>query len=223
MHDMTKEVDGNSMRYNSDKIVYSNVPPSIVQDFFGLGTMCLNGYKALAEHYTLAAAKYPNAKAGNHSFPNWAKGQLFESFVIDSMLRHFLSYENGEAIDAEFGSHHLISVAWGAASLHHFFSNYELYKEFDDRKWVGFESGGDDTIINLILRVQTTKDIEVAIASSFQIFVNVLVLFEMVADVETFDESGLISQRVNKERLERVKQMKFEAAQVANKGENKNE
>lgn len=215
MHNMTTEIDGQSSRYNTDKIVYSNLPPSIVKEFFKEDRMCLDGLKALAEHYTLAAFKYPNVEAGNHSFPNWAKGHLFESFVIDSMFRHYLSYENGETIDVEFGSHHLISVAWGAAALHHFFSNYELYEDFDDRKWVGFDSGGDDTFINLILRIQTTQSIDEAIESSFKLFVNALVLFETVTDIQTFDENGLISQRVNKERIERIKQTQFSQVNTA--------
>jgi hypothetical protein len=217
MHNMTQEIDGKSSRYNNNKIVYSNLPPALLRDMHdNVGMQPYFGLNKLAEHYTLAAAKYPNASAGNHSFPNWAKGQLFEAFVIDSMYRHLYAYFHGEYIDPDFGSHHLVSVAWGAAALYHFFSYYELYKEFDDRKWVGFTLEGykdsdklkshHNLLITLLTIVQTSTDIPSILVALRDIFV------EALHKVETDYPTATIKYTVDIERLNKIQNTDYGTA-----------
>ncbi len=205
MHSMTNEIDGNSARYNSDKVVYTNIPPVLLSRLFGEDTFFIpyRPLNKLAEHYTLAAVKYPNADAGNnHSFPNWAKGQLFESFVIDSMYRHLMAYNSGELYDPDFGTHHLISVAWGAAALYQFFSYYDLYKSFDDRKWVGFDCSNSQSeeIMDYLTYVQTSDDIEGILTKLFSLFFSVLMLSE-----KDFAKDEPISYKVDAKRLEKIR------------------
>lgn len=205
MYSMTKEIDGNSARYNNNKVVYSNIPPVLLSRMFndGLSFIPYRPLNKLAEHFTLAEIKYPNAEAGNgHTFPNWAKGQLFESFVIDSMYRHLMAYNSGEVNDPDFGTHHLISVAWGAAVLYHFFSHYDLYKEFDDRKWVGFTNFGSrsESIMDYLTYVQTSDNIEGILTQLYSLFFSVLMLSE-----KDFDNSEPISYKVDAERLEKIR------------------
>lgn len=139
-----QDIGGGSARYNGNKIRMSYIPPAIVNDTIQYCnqndlSVPIRGMVKLAEHYSLGSAKYPDGPSVNgFTYPNWAKGQLFDSMLINSTLRHLYAYCNGEQYDADFGSHHLIAVAWGIACLHHQFVNFEAYKQFDDRMWVGF-------------------------------------------------------------------------------------
>lgn len=114
MYNMTQEVDGNSHRFNSGKIVMSNLPPGILSECIKrYNDLPIIGFEKLGEHYTLATAKYSDADAENgYTFPNWAKGQLIEAFLIDSAYRHLYAWLGKEEIDEDFGSHHLVAVAW---------------------------------------------------------------------------------------------------------------
>lgn len=210
MHDMTQEIDGQSNRFNSNKNSYSNLTPALLNRLFMYENIPYRALSMLAEHYTLAAMKYPNAKAGEHSFPNWAKGQLFESFVIDSMWRHLLAYNSGEKYDEDFGSHHLVSVAWGAAALFHFFSNYELYQKFDDRKWVGFNVPSGKGIQQLLLEIQTTTYVPFGISTSFELFFGALLEVE-----KELGDDVKISYKIDEKRLERIKNTNYGNAKTA--------
>jgi len=158
-----QDIGGGSARYNGNKIRMSYIPPAIVNDTIqycnqnGL-SVPIRGMVKLAEHYSLGSAKYPDGPSVNgFTYPNWAKGQLFDSMLINSTLRHLYAYCNGEQYDADFGSHHLIAVSWGIACLHHQFVNFEAYKQFDDRMWVNFsvESVEDNILSNLnIIQVE---------------------------------------------------------------------
>jgi len=213
MYDMIVEVDGHSSRFNSDKVVYSNIPPALLKRLFSKEVMFVPhlALNKLAEHYTLAESKYPNAEAGNgHTFPNWGKGQLFESFVIDSMYRHLMAYFAGERYDADFGTHHLISVAWGAACLFQFFTHYELYQSFDDRKWVGFYGPKYETIeaenlatvaFSNIPFIQTSQSLAELVEASFHLFLSVLYVAQ-----EDLMKDTTISFKVDAERLAKIRE-----------------
>jgi len=213
MRNMTSEIDGNSARFNGSKVVYSNLPPSIL---FKLAVLSedskvkipYRGLNMLAQHYTLACVKYPDAPTGDgYTFPNWAKGQLFEAFVIDSMFRHLFAFLDGEIFDSDFGSHHMVSVAWGAAALHHFFSNYDYYQKFDDRRWVGYATSryynvADKPLTTVVLHnlvyVQTGQHIDNLLEALFQLFYAALLLAE-TSDVE-------LSYKVDVKRLAKIKE-----------------
>lgn len=63
---------------------------------------------ALAEHYGVGAKKYADR--------NWERGYKW-SLSIDAMERHYTAWKDGEDIDAETGTHHLISAAWHLIAL----------------------------------------------------------------------------------------------------------
>lgn len=67
----------------------------------------------LAEHYGRGEEKYPTGEDG---IPNWRKGYDWKlSFA--AMQRHAWAFWNGEDIDPETGSKHVIAVAWHAFTL----------------------------------------------------------------------------------------------------------
>lgn len=138
----THLVGTGSQRFNNGKVRMSYIPPSIINNTLALKAHApVFGLVKLAEHFSLGAVKYPNHKTEDgHEFPNWAKGQYFDSMLINSALRHAYAYEFGEIYDNDFNSHHLIATAWGLAALHHQFTHYDLYQAFDDRMWVGFDT-----------------------------------------------------------------------------------
>lgn len=63
---------------------------------------------ALAEHYGRGARKYADR--------NWERGYKW-SLSLDALERHLSLFKQGEMMDAETGSHHLIAVAWHACAL----------------------------------------------------------------------------------------------------------
>lgn len=151
------DVGSGSQRYNQNKIRMTYLPPALINDLIVLcnanaTNLPVVGLTKLAEHFSLGSAKYPDGPStSGFTFPNWAKGQLFDAMLLNSTLRHYYAYLGGEDYDADFGSHHLIAVAWGVACLHHQFTNYDVYSKFDDRMWVNFsvESVEDNILSDL--------------------------------------------------------------------------
>ena len=226
---MTNEIDGTSLRYNTGKIKMSNIPPSVLMHLMEYeSNLPVYAIALLGEHYTLAEAKYPNAEANNgHSFPNWAKGQLFESFLIDSALRHYYAYLNGEIVDEDFGSQHLIAIAWCGCALHHMFSNYELYKEYDDRKWVGFKFSYVATIRALdnytiligeaLSKLQVQDDINDCINLSFALIINALKLAQHHIYID-----NNVNFKVSQERLNKIMNTDYGQANTSAKTKTSN-
>lgn len=66
---------------------------------------------ALAEHFGRGARKYADR--------NWEKGYAW-GLTLAAMRRHLNDWQQGEDMDSETGSHHLIAVAWHAAVLYTF-------------------------------------------------------------------------------------------------------
>lgn len=75
----------------------------------------------LARHYGAGAAKY--------AAHNWAAGYEW-SKPYAALKRHLWTARNGEHIDAETGSPHLVAVAWHALTMCEF---YVTHPEMDDR------------------------------------------------------------------------------------------
>lgn len=227
MRNMTTEVNGLSHRYNNGKIKLSNVPPKLLQVSHTVmsnnhGNFPIVALAKLAEHYTLAELKYPNAESEQgHSFPNWAKGQLWESFLIDSALRHLYAKVSGELIDDDFGSEHLVAVAWCFAALFHYVDNYELYKEFDDRKFVGFNIVSSPTSIEymsnhlnlfyLIHHIQVESDLDLLRQACLFGFLNTLIAIEFE------DETIYPNFKLTPERVEKVKNTNYGESNVSKK------
>jgi len=65
----------------------------------------------LAEHYGKGAKKYAKR--------NWEAGYAW-SLSEDAFKRHFEQWKQGEDIDEETGSNHLISAAWHLIALYCF-------------------------------------------------------------------------------------------------------
>ena len=62
----------------------------------------------LAEHYGKGCAKYADR--------NWEKGYKW-GLSVAAMQRHIYQWLQGESIDKETGSHHLIAAAWHCFAL----------------------------------------------------------------------------------------------------------
>lgn len=90
----TVVADGGGLRYNKGKAPIHLIPPE--------------GLFALAEHYGRGAEKYKER--------NWEKGMKW-SHCYNSMMRHSLSWMQGEDKDPETGTHHMIAAAWNALAL----------------------------------------------------------------------------------------------------------
>lgn len=75
----------------------------------------------LAEHYGRGAQKYAER--------NWQGGYPW-SLSFDALCRHLYKWWDGEDIDPETGSNHLVAVAWHAFALLEY---SETHKEMDDR------------------------------------------------------------------------------------------
>jgi hypothetical protein len=71
-------------------------------------------YRALAELYTLGAAKY--SPRGWESGMDWSR-------IMDALERHYNAWVEGQTHDPIDGQHHLIAVAWCAFALF----SYELW------------------------------------------------------------------------------------------------
>lgn len=80
-----------------------------------------SGLFALARHYGAGAAKY--------AAHNWAAGYEW-SKPFAALKRHLWTARDGEYIDEETGSPHLIAAAWHCLTMTEF---YVTHPEFDDR------------------------------------------------------------------------------------------
>lgn len=76
---------------------------------------------ALARHYGVGSQKY----AKN----NWRLGYDWE-FSYNSAQRHLMAFWDGEDIDPDTGSPHVIAAAWHCAALHTFMAEHP---ELDSR------------------------------------------------------------------------------------------
>jgi hypothetical protein len=77
----------------------------------------------LAEHYGRGAEKYEPR--------NWEKGYPW-SLSYAALMRHLMKWWDGEDIDPETGSNHMVAVAWHAFALLEFVNEHP---EKDDRPW----------------------------------------------------------------------------------------
>ena len=200
-----QDIGNGSARYNQNKIRMSYIPPAIVNDLVELCwnrniEVPLRGLTKLAEHYSLGSAKYPDGPSVNgFTYPNWAKGQLFDAMLINSTLRHLYAYMNGEKYDLDFGSHHLIAVAWGVSCLHHQFANYDAYCLFDDRMWTGFSIKYHTTaILTKFNLVQIEENPTTCCEMLTEILADTLILFEL-------DEKSDLTFTMDAARLESIK------------------
>lgn len=75
----------------------------------------------LAEHYGAGSEKYEDR--------NWELGYNW-SLSFAALMRHAWQFWNGEDLDEETGSKHMIAVAWHALALAHFMDHM---KDLDDR------------------------------------------------------------------------------------------
>lgn len=78
----------------------------------------------LAEHFGRGAQKYRDR--------NWERGYEWNK-SFQAMQRHIWSWWNGEDVDPETGSLHVIAAAWHCFTLAQFISDPERYGQFDDR------------------------------------------------------------------------------------------
>ena len=76
----------------------------------------------IARHYGVGAKKYDDG--------NWQKGYDWK-YSYAALQRHANSFWNGEDIDEETGSKHVIAVAWHAIALAWFMENRP---EYDNRE-----------------------------------------------------------------------------------------
>lgn len=80
----------------------------------------------LAEHYGKGIAKYPDAEGG---VPNYTRGYAW-SLSYDAAMRHLLQFWEGEDVDPETGTKHVIAAAWHCLALALFM---DTHREKDDR------------------------------------------------------------------------------------------
>ena len=84
----------------------------------------------LAEHYGKGNAKYP---ADEDGIDNWRKGYDW-SLSYAAAQRHLNLFWQGEDIDPETGSKHLIAAAWHCLAMAHWMDDPELVEKFDRRQ-----------------------------------------------------------------------------------------
>lgn len=70
----------------------------------------------LAEHYGKGEAKYPSDETGQ---PNWQRGYSWRLSVA-ALERHLNLWKQGEDLDDETGSSHLIAALWHVIALRWF-------------------------------------------------------------------------------------------------------
>lgn len=205
-------IGSGSKRYNQGKVKMSYIPPKTQFDllhFVETGTyeLPVRGLIRLAEHFSLGVAKYPDEIVNGVAFPNWAKGQNFDSMLINCVLRHYYAWAAGEEVDEDFGSHHLIAVAWGLCCLHHQFSNYDLYKQFDDRMWTGFsfsdvpdyDNESRLLIMDSLQKIQTSTDAKQCATLC------ITALFDVLSLYESEQNDLKLNFKIDVERLNKIK------------------
>lgn len=95
--------------------------------YAGNETLPKESIEALSRHYGVGAKKY--------AAHNWRKGyEISKNYA--AFHRHLASWNNGENIDEETGSPHIISSLWHVFTMIHFLfeiNKGRLPKEYDDR------------------------------------------------------------------------------------------
>lgn len=84
-----------ALRFDAEKSRVDLIPPEFIEE--------------LGRHYGIGARKYAER--------NWEKGMSW-SRCYSSAQRHMLAFWQGEDIDAETGTPHVIAAAWNMAALH---------------------------------------------------------------------------------------------------------
>lgn len=95
--------EGGSLRYNKGKPEFSHLSPEFIKDMMGL--------------MTKSADKY--------GYLNWTKAQDLRT-ASDSLMRHFLSFLEGQDLDEESQMSHLTHIAVNAMIM------WQNYKDFGD-------------------------------------------------------------------------------------------
>jgi len=106
----------------------------------------IRAIQELAKHYGVGAIKYDKH--------NWRRGYAW-SLSYAALQRHANAFWDGEDIDAETGSKHIIAVAWHALALAVFM---EEHPEKDDR-YLGHRCSVKDNAIMSDPRFDTGKGI----------------------------------------------------------------
>jgi hypothetical protein len=91
----TPPTANSGLRYDSGKPRFDLVPPEAMIE--------------LAAHYERGARKYADR--------NWERGMDWGK-CFASMQRHSWAWAQGEDLDNETGTHHMIAVAWNAIALY---------------------------------------------------------------------------------------------------------
>lgn len=208
---MTQFIGSGSCRYNTGKIRLSYIPPEAqmqLAKYTGNNDLKfpVSAMAKLGEHFCLGTAKYPDTEIEDTpaKLPNWAKGQLFDEMLMNSILRHLYAFRNGENYDKDFGSHHLIAVAWGLSCLIHQFSNYEKYKQFDDRMWVGFNVSESSAkhLMGYLMKVSVSDNPDECVGLLVEALYYVLFYYEEITPGEP-------NFKIDTERLEKIKSTSY--------------
>lgn len=101
--------EGGSLRYNKGKPQFSHLSPDFVLEVMNV--------------MTSANDKYP--------YLNYTRSQDVRT-ASDSLMRHFLAFQNGANIDEESGHHHLAHVATNAMII---FQNLKDYGDKVDNRY----------------------------------------------------------------------------------------
>lgn len=96
---MTVEPDNGGLRYDVGKARFDLIPPEFME--------------AIAQHYEIGARKYSDR--------NWERGMSY-CRCFASLMRHAWAWMQGEDVDPETGSHHMIAVAWNAIALYTYYT-----------------------------------------------------------------------------------------------------
>lgn len=84
-------------------------------------------FDLIPPEFTWALAKLYGEGAKKYAERNWERGYVW-GLSLAALHRHLNQWQRGETHDPETGAHHLMSVAWHVATLHHF----EMFKKGTD-------------------------------------------------------------------------------------------
>ena len=120
--------DSGEVRQTSDSGAQKNSKPARYD------MIPADALRILAEHYGKGAEKYPPFDSGDGLgiLDNYRRGYNW-SLSFAAMQRHSWQFWNGEDIDPETGSPHLIAAAWHCLTMVHWMNNPELAQKYDDR------------------------------------------------------------------------------------------
>lgn len=97
MVEKVQRIEEPALRFDAEKPRVDLIPPEFI---LALGVHCGKGAKKYGDR-------------------NWEKGMSY-SRCYAAALRHLLAWWNGEEIDEELGSPHLIAAAWNLMALDHY-------------------------------------------------------------------------------------------------------